>query len=694
MRRRTLRGRLNTVLFQWFFVLAFVAGAVLVFSFPGIRRNLVDDRLLLAQTVARALDATVSSAIQEMGRLSSDLPASSTAAPALRAFRFQQPFAEASYLLDAESRIVAADPPETQPLTTPWLGTHEAVTPLVRKAGANGHPVVAMVQPFQRGTSKYYLVSEMNPFASTINAFLSDLAIAPDIHVAVIDDTGTILASADAGQLLRTLPNGAAYGDRIRAHRPLVTEGSPSEFETDGEWPVAALTVMAPLRFAPWGIVVEQRDALAFSGLYSGWWGVAISGMVLACIAALLSRTLSRSVVRPIQQLSRQAEAMRAGDLSSPIAVSGDHEVQVLASTLDDARGRLRSTLEELQSLNENLERQVAARTKTIEAKYRDLTLLHAVSVLCTEERDPDRFVPEILRLVVAHYRFDAAAVMSRQVPYVAPPGADLPWLAAGAAPDGWRTRAVMFRDQTMGHLYHPDAPQLDEQVLEALTHQLAIALASAHFWKRTMQQDDQRQVLVRRLLAATEDERRRLARELHDEIAQLLTVIQLSLHRVDVDTPEMQRAKSLLVKTQEDIHRIIHDLRPSLLDDLGLRAAMESYADDHLVREGISVSLEIDDHLPSRPEIETTIFRIYQELVTNILRHAQAEHVSIELYERDGKLVLAVEDDGCGFDPEAKFDGSGITGMRERAALVNGIIRFDSEPGTGAHIAVEIPLQ
>jgi signal transduction histidine kinase len=155
-----------------------------------------------------------------------------------------------------------------------------------------------------------------------------------------------------------------------------------------------------------------------------------------------------------------------------------------------------------------------------------------------------------------------------------------------------------------------------------------------------------------------------------------------------------MDRANALLVRTQQEIHRIIHDLRPSLLDDLGLATAMKSYADEHLVTQGIGVSLEIEDGLPPRPEIETVIFRIYQELVTNVLRHAQAEHVSIELYERDGTLVLAVEDDGQGFDPDAKFEGAGLTGMRERAALVNGTIRFDSEAGLGTNVVVEIPLR
>jgi signal transduction histidine kinase len=105
-------------------------------------------------------------------------------------------------------------------------------------------------------------------------------------------------------------------------------------------------------------------------------------------------------------------------------------------------------------------------------------------------------------------------------------------------------------------------------------------------------------------------------------------------------------------------------------------------------------VNLEIDEGMPSRPEIETVIFRIYQELVTNVLRHARAEQVSIGLEERDGRVVLDVEDDGEGFDPDARADGAGLMGMRERAALVNGTIRFDSEPGMGTHVRVEIPLQ
>ncbi len=700
MRRPTLRRRLYTVLLQWFLLLVIAAGAIIAISFSGVRQSLVDDRLVLARTIAHYLDAMISTAIQDLGRLASELPAlDAGAAGRLRLFRFHSPFREATYLLDARARTLASDPPDARPAAALDRNRHEAVTPLLRKPDSE-RSVLAIVQPFQRDGASYYLVSEMSPVGSPISTFLQDLGLDPDTHVAVVDERGVVIASADPRRLLRTVADAGAYAERIRAHRPLVTETLRYEAPGDRVERGEALTVMVPLRFAPWGVVIQQPKAKAFSGFYTTRRGLVVAGLMLAVMGLLLTRALSRSIVAPIRQLSRQAATMRTGDLSRPIGVSGDQEIEMLAETLDETRGKLASTLGELKTLNEDLEGQVASRTRLIEARYRDLKLLQSVAELSTQERDPERVIPGILQLVAAHYALPAVAMVTRPIEgpaatYVAPPGTAIPWLAAGATPPAdWQRREIVHQAQVQGELFHPRRADLDEEVMGALEHQLAISVHGAYLWKRTLAQDEQRRVLVRRLLHAAEEERRRLARELHDEIAQLLTVIQLSLDRVDADTSEMKRAKALLGETQDEVHRIIHDLRPTLLDDLGLAAAMKAYAQDHLVGHGLTVSLEIEDELPARPEIEITTFRIYQELVTNILRHAEAEHVSIELYERDGRLVLAVEDDGRGFDPAEKVAGAGITGMRERAALVNGTIRFDSEPDMGTHAVLEIPVR
>jgi signal transduction histidine kinase len=569
-----LRRRLNTVLLQWFLLLVLITGTVWVISFPGIRKNLVDERLLLARTIAHSLDTTISSSIQDLDRLAADLPATADdAITRLHAFRLQSPFNEASYILDDHGQVLASDPLGIEPLPASALGAHEAVTPLIRKAGNPTRAILAIVQPFKCDGRERYLVSELNPASAVLSTFLRELEPDPTMHIVVIDENGAVVASDDAAQLFRTMPDAGTYGDRIRAHRPLVVEGAPSAF-SQGQAPEASLTVMAPLRFASWGVIIQQRNSSAFSGMTTISRGLLITAMLLGVMGVLLARTLSRSVVAPIRHLSKQAEGMRAGDLSSAIAVSGDHEIAVLAQTLDEARAKLAATLAELQAFNERLEEQVASRTRVI------------------------------------------------------------------------------------------------------------------------VQQDEQRKVLVRKMMSATEDERRRLARELHDEIAQLLTVVQLSLHNVNVNSPELTKANELLARTQAEVHRIIHDLRPSLLDDLGLAAAMRSWAHDHLQGSGLQFSLEVEEGLPHRPEIETVVFRIYQELVTNVLRHAEAEQVSIQLYERNDRIVLDVEDDGRGFDADAKTDRAGVMGMRERAALVNGTISFDSEPGLGTHVVLEIPTK
>ncbi len=538
-------------------------GAVWLMALPGLRRSLLDDRLLLARSVAHGLDTSLSTAMQALGRLATDLPEDPEAASArLHQFRFQSPFRDAVYLLDGQGHWVAGDPRDAAPLPTSWLGRHEAITPLVRKPGQEDAPVLAAVQPFKRHGRDFFVVAEMRVRGSALGTFLTGLAPSAGMQVLLVDAHGVVVASQDPSQLLTVLADADAYGDRIRANRPLVLDES-----------AGMLAVMAPLRFASLGVIIQQAEGSAFASLDAVGRALLITGLALTVLGALLVRTLSRSVVSPIRHLSAQAERMRTGDLTTPIAVAGDVEVEMLGRTLDNARTRLAETLGALQAFNEQLEAQVAARTKVIE------------------------------------------------------------------------------------------------------------------------EQHEERKVLVQRMLHATEDERRRLARELHDEIAQLLTVVQMSLHRITPETPDLQQAAALLQQTQVEIHRLIHDLRPSLLDDLGLAAAMQSYADDHLTQHGVQVSLEIEDGLPSVGEVETVIFRIYQELLTNILRHADAEHVSVELYRRDDRLVLAVEDDGKGFDPSVKSGRAGITGMRERAALVNGTITFDSEAGQGTHVVLEIPI-
>lgn len=209
---------------------------------------------------------------------------------------------------------------------------------------------------------------------------------------------------------------------------------------------------------------------------------------------------------------------------------------------------------------------------------------------------------------------------------------------------------------------------------------------------------------LSRRLLAAQEDERRNVARDLHDEIGQLLTVVKLDLQAV-LRQPGTAALAPALKEGMESIDRVVArvrdlslDLRPSMLDDLGLVPALRWYAQRQAKRADLALTLTLPHELPRLPgEIETVCFRVAQEALTNIARHAAARHVELTLVAEERELRLRVRDDGAGFDPEAaRRDagaGFGLLGMRERAELAGGEFRFDSMPGRGTSVKVRFSI-
>jgi signal transduction histidine kinase len=204
----------------------------------------------------------------------------------------------------------------------------------------------------------------------------------------------------------------------------------------------------------------------------------------------------------------------------------------------------------------------------------------------------------------------------------------------------------------------------------------------------------------LRRVLDGQELERERLARELHDETGQALTSILLGLKNVeDADDLETMRTatqelRELVVSTLRDVRRLAVELRPKALDDFGLVAALERLVETFSEASGIQVQVEArlgQKRLPH--ELETTLYRIVQEALTNVVKHAHAQNVSILLVRRDASVTLVVEDDGAGFDPDTvREDGLGLVGMRERVALLNGRLTIESSPTGGTTLVVEVP--
>jgi signal transduction histidine kinase len=215
-----------------------------------------------------------------------------------------------------------------------------------------------------------------------------------------------------------------------------------------------------------------------------------------------------------------------------------------------------------------------------------------------------------------------------------------------------------------------------------------------------------ERDTLRARLVQAEDDERRRLARELHDEASQHLTSLGLGLKALsDVAPPGSeidQRAdelRALVDSLGKELHAVAVRLRPRALDDFGLEAALRSYVEDWARQSGVAVDVHTAQDSTRLPGlVESTIYRIVQEALTNVLRHAEATLVSVVLERHDGQVVVVVEDDGKGFDIADIVDnptlpGLGLRGIRERAALLRGTAEIESHVGGGTSIYARIPI-
>jgi signal transduction histidine kinase len=204
----------------------------------------------------------------------------------------------------------------------------------------------------------------------------------------------------------------------------------------------------------------------------------------------------------------------------------------------------------------------------------------------------------------------------------------------------------------------------------------------------------------VRRVVEAQELERARLARELHDETGQALTSILLGLKPLEqtADSAEARKAltsvRELVISTLQDVRRLAVELRPSALDDFGLVPAVERLTDTFREQSGLEVDLESqlgEERLAT--EAETTLYRVIQEALTNVVKHAGAERVSILLQRKNSAVVAVVEDDGSGFDPgSTREDALGLAGMRERVSLAGGRLQVESSPGSGTTVVAEVP--
>lgn len=251
------------------------------------------------------------------------------------------------------------------------------------------------------------------------------------------------------------------------------------------------------------------------------------------------------------------------------------------------------------------------------------------------------------------------------------------------------------------GHLSHRLSPWARDEIgqLQASFNAMAEEL---------QRKEELRRQLLRKIITVQEEERRRIARELHDEAGQALTSLLLGLSVIDQAASLSQaravssNLKEVVGETLDALHNLALELRPSVLDDLGLVPALQRYVESCPTRLGLQADLVTagTDEMRLPPEVETTFYRIAQEALTNVARHALASEASVLLERRQRSVVLVIEDNGVGFDVAQVMDARqqrerlGLYGMEERASLAGCRLTVESRPGAGTTITVEFPLE
>lgn len=536
----------------------------------------------------------------------------------------------------------------------------------------------------------------------------------------------------------------------------------------EGGFPSDLLTVNPPREGAPYQSEIIQTEeglikdiAVPIFGQYAGTAHVGMSyrrqeqivagltrqslltTLAVSLMAVGLSSLLTWVLTRPVQALTEATRRVGEGDLSPRLTPWSADEIGYLQESFNTMVERLARARQEMATVNERLLR-----------RNRELSTLYQVSRTLAGPLELETAFQTVLRQTVT-----AVGARGGWVCLIAAGNSDCRTCATF-----WQDGVLQFpvdrcphcvacermradphpaifvpassecpscpllrEEETASPVYHIAIPlrvkdetvgifsavcqnelcQEDLGLLEAVGRQVSVGIENARLWEELQQKEAVRRELLHKAITAQEEERRRIARELHDEASQALAALLVGLRLIE-NAPSLEevraqvaRMREVVNQTLDEIRALAWELRPSVLDDLGLVPALVRYIQSSRSRFGMEIDLEVVglDQVRLSWEIETALYRIAQEALTNAARHAGARHVSVILEQRGNRALLIVEDDGEGFDVarvrvSARERGYlGLYGMKERASLVGGRLMVESAPGSGTTVVVEVPL-
>ena len=722
MRGRSLQSRILLLVTLGIAVILGTVGTASWLTVVSSTDRLLHERLVLAQATADHLERALQLSLLRLGNavgpelnLEDGLDAE---LHALQQASRDVVFGDGVFLLDAHGKLLTRWPPGSRPIAPDALSEVVAGAVAGRpgvsgvlEVGTSGRRVVVGLEPLKgEGAEVRAIVGGTIDLTGTQ---IDDLTrtTATDQTIDVLDAHGTVLASSDPDNLFVNRDHRSLVADLIARRAAVVQECHDCHEPGRRRTEILALT---PLATIPWAVSIRQDKEDVLEPATRLRTTLLVLGAVLLLGAATVAWGSVMSVVRPIRLLTRRVRTIASGNLDVPVPPLGEDEIGELGRHIESMRERLRSSLAEIRRWNEQLEAEVARRTAELGARNRELELRNALADRLFQSLGPDGTAPFVvgwfkdvvggtagllsLRGSVVHAEGLGPGEAERLVAGLEGPsepqvrGTDwiVPLKSYGAA--------IGFLLVRTPHPSPADAP-----LLGSLAKIVAVAAENERLYSEVLEKEIGRGKLLHKVTQAQEEERKRMARELHDSTSQELAVLVMRLEALAAAHPDAAAAigpsRDLAVAALEGVHRVIFHLRPSMLDDLGLPSALAWLVSTQFDKTPVAARCEVsgtERRLP--PRLETSLFRLAQEAVANVVRHAEASNVVLMFTFGESGVELTVEDDGAGFDPSgfttaaADGRGLGLLGMRERVELWGGTFEVDSAPDQGTRIHVTVP--
>lgn len=718
----------------------------------------LDQRLAVARIMANNLDETLMHAVSHLENtagLYRDLPTgvefSQVAGSLRRLFANSQISVPSIMLADSNGRVLAVEPNDNRiiaidissyPEVSHTLGAGvTTISNLINNPLLGSRVVLATAPVFnENGDVIGVLASTIDIGGSNLDVFNEDIQVGSTGYTEIVDGNGLVIARTEPGSPLKA----SEMSDHPGRFAALIEEGKAAvrtchrchETTQTGIERRRDVLAFAPLSFASWGVAIRQSEEEALAPTHQLERQLILLGIIVLMGTLLLAWAIIRSVVMPIRVLTSAAMKVAAGDFKAAKPTARRDEIGQLGNAFYEMTRDLSYSRDELLSRNEELSalNSIAASvseslnlTDVLEKAFHKVLEVTRATTGCVflKDNEDNRLKlmfctgpSEIFKCPQSSLNTAKCAchqVWQERQTLMVNHASQCPRLSKETAADdinGFVCVPLKTKNRTLGIMNVACSgdnyfTEHDFRLLDSIGYHIGLAIENSILYEEAKQKEQLRGQLLASAITAQEDERKRISRELHDEFGQTLTGLIMTIESMaDMVTPEQIKlkgklgsAKSLVTRALEDIRRLTLDLRPSALDDLGLVTAIRTYANTHLENRGIKVKFEskgFGERL--NPVVETSVFRIVQEAINNIIKHAGANNVRIQLTSSEGKVTACVEDDGKGFDVAAVLrshtgkDSLGLVGIQERTMLLGGTFNIKSLPGKRTSLRVEIP--